>query len=410
MLDMTLALDFHSKTAPFHFSLSLVTLSPNVTGNPDLVAFLRARIEANGPVPFPWFMEQALYHPEHGYYASGAGGPGRMGDYFTSVSAGAVFGKLLAIQFREMWERMGKPGKFTIVEQGANNGDFAHDVLSVARADAPEFFTAVRYVIVEQFAILQKRQEEKLAGFAVEWRASLDALENFEGVHFSNELLDAMPVHLVRFTGGKWMERYVDWREGAFVWSDVEIAPGKLREWVSNFSTEYPEGYTTEVNLEAREWMAALSTKLSRGHVLIADYGYPREIFYSPERTTGTLACYSQHRRGDDPLVGVGLADITAHVDFTSVAEAATVRGLRVVGFTDQHHFMVGLGKEAFPDATEKPDATRQKELRIFSTLMHPSIMGMNFKFLGLEKSVPSPAPLAGFQFSGDGLSALGLA
>lgn len=356
-------------------------------------------------------MEQALYHPEHGYYASGTGGPGRMGDYFTSVSAGAVFGKLLAIQFREMWERMGKPGKFTIVEQGANNGDFGHDVLSAARENAPEFFEAVRYVIVEPFAILQKRQKEKLSGFAVEWRTGLDALENFEGVHFSNELLDAMPVHLVRFTGGKWMERCVDWREGTFAWCDAEIAPGKLLELVSKLPAEYPDGYTTEVNLDAPEWVAALSTKLVRGYVLIADYGYPREVFYSEARTTGTLACYSQHQRSDDPLVGVGLADITAHVDFTSVAEAAMAHGLRVVGFTDQHHFMVGLGKEAFPDATEKPDAARQKELRIFSTLMHPSIMGLNFKFLGLEKNLPpsSPSPLAGFQFSKNPYEALGV-
>jgi len=379
------------------------------TGNPALIELIRERIRKGGPLPFRDFMELALYEPEHGYYASGMGGPGRMGDYFTSVSAGAVFGKLLAIQFREIWERMGRPERFTIVEQGANNGDFARDMLSAAKVDTPEFFAAARYVIVEPFAVLRKLQKEKLAGFSqVEWRENVEALEPFEGVHFSNELADAMPVHLVRFTGGEWKERCVDWRDDDFAWVDGAVG-GKLRAHLAKLPAAPTESYTTEINLDALEWVAAVAGKLKAGFVLVADYGYPRDVFYAPGRTTGTLACYLKHQRGEEPLQNTGLADITSHVDFTSLAEEAEARGLRVAGFTDQHHFMVGLGKEAFPDTVEKPDAARQKELRIFSTLMHPSIMGMNFKFLALTKmSVPSPA-LAGFQFSSNPNITLGM-
>ena len=376
------------------------------TGNPALIEFIRSRIVGGGPVPFRWFMEQALYHPEHGYYASGKAAPGREGDYFTSVSVGPLFGRLIALQLREMWERMGAPGQFTIVEQGADNGNFARDVLvelSSGEGNAPDFPAAVRYVIVEPFPVLRKRQQETLAAFPqVEWRRGLDEPGPFRGAHFSNELVDAMPVHLVKFTGGEWRERFVDWKEGAFGWADAPVSSEKLRRHLEKLPADPGENYTTEVNLDALGWMESLASRLEAGYVLIADYGHPREVYYARERNTGTLACYSRHRRGDDPLKNAGLADITAHVDFTSLAECAESHGLRVAGYADQHHFMAGLGKEAFPDTVEAPDATRQKLLRAFNTLMHPNFMGTQFKFLALEKNIPpgTDAPLAGFQFS----------
>lgn len=372
-------------------------------GNPELVEFLRDRIGASGPVPFRWFMEQALYHPVHGYYASARGTTGRRGDFFTSVSVGPLFGKLLAMQFREMWERMGAPGQFTIVEQGADNGNFARDVLTALAAGTPDFARAVTYIIVEPFPILEKRQRETLAGFPrVEWRGALENLAPFLGVHFSNELVDAMPVHLVKFTGGEWKERFVDWKEGAFSWIDAPVSSEKLRRHLEKLPGNPVENYATEVNLDALAWMESLSSRLDSGYILIADYGHPRAVYYSPDRTGGTLACYSKHQRSDDPLQNAGLADITAHVDFTSLAECADSLGLHVAGYADQHHFMAGLGREAFPDSDTPPDAEKQKSLREFSTLMHPNFMGMQFKFLALEKNLPpgSGTPLAGFQFS----------
>ena len=387
-------------------------MNKQVTGNPQLVEFIGSQIRSGGPVTFRWFMEQALYHPEHGYYASGVAAPGKEGDFFTSVSVGPVFGKLLGIQFREMWERMGRPGRFTIVEQGANNGDFARDVLGALQADAADFAGAVEYVIVEPFPVLRKRQQEKLTAFPqVEWRGGLEELEPFQGVHFSNELADAMPVHLVRFAGGEWKERFVDWRDDGFEWMDGPVSSEKLRRHLEKLPANPGENYITEINLDALEWMEALSPRLSAGYVLIADYGYPRTVYYESGRNTGTLACYFKHQRGDDPLQNTGLADITAHVEFTSLAESAEAHGLRVAGFADQHHFMVGLGKEAFPDTGEAPDADKQKLLRAFSTLMHPNLMGMHFKFLALEKNVPGnlTTPLGSFQFSQEPQAMLGL-
>src|ERR1700674_1904129 len=170
-----------------------------LTGDQGLTDFIRRTIRQTGPVTFAWFMEQALYHPVHGYYSSGRCGIGRRGDYFTSVSVGPLFGRLLAAQFAEMWERLGKIDNFVIVEQGAHHGDFARDVLDAARSRFPEIFSALRYRIVEPFPPLQDRQSQTLSEFGdrVRWRRSLDELEPFVGLHFSNELLDAFPAHLL---------------------------------------------------------------------------------------------------------------------------------------------------------------------------------------------------------------------
>ena len=149
---------------------------------------------------------------------------------------------------------------------------------------------------------------------------------------------------------------------------------------------------------------------MDAGYVLIADYGYPRDIYYGSERHMGTLTCYSKHTRSYDPLQSPGDIDITAHVDFTSLAETALAVGCRIDGFTDQYHFMVGLGKAEFPDGD--PDENKANELRQFKTLMHPDFMGRNFNFLALEKNIPAgpPTSLAGFQFASNPLVALGVA
>jgi len=369
--------------------------APNPHGDAGLPEYLRGCILREGPVTFRLFMEQALYHPEHGYYASGRAAPGRQGDYFTNVSVGPLFGKLLAGQFREMWERMGRPAEFTIVEQGAG-----------------DFFAAIRYVIVEPFPVLEGRQRQRLADFPeVKWAAGVAELDNFRGVHFSNELVDAMPVHLVKFTGGAWRERYVDLKDGGFEFIEGPLSSPELDGFLEKLPRIAVEGYTTEINLEALDWIASLAERLEAGYALIVDYGWARDSYYAEDRTTGTLACYSEHKRSFDPLVNAGNADITARVDFTSLAERAEAAGFRVAGFADQHHFMVGLGKTEFPDTDEPADEARMKAMRAFKTLMHPTLMGLAFKFLALQKSVPAgeDAPLAGFQFSSNARVALGL-
>ncbi len=372
------------------------------TGHPALIDLLQAEIAHAGSITFARFMEQALYHPEHGYYSSGRAVLGREGDYFTSVSVGPLFGQLLAGQFTEMWKALGMRAEFVIVEQGAHGGEFAHDVLSAIRRAEPAFFSVLRYRIVEPFPVLRERQAAALAEFAdkIEWHPSLSETPPFHGVHFSNELLDALPVHLVRWDGAAWRERYVTLQDGAFHLIDAAVSQPRL---AANLPTSLPVGYETEVNLAMLDWLPAVSRTLVSGFVLIADYGWPREEFYAAHRTTGTLRSYAKHRVIRSPLEEIGHADITAHVDWSSLAAQARACGLAIVGFADQHHFLTGLLTE---DLVAAADA---KTKRALQTLLHPQHLGMKFQFLCLTKDT-SPVPnLAGFRFARDPVAALGI-
>lgn len=350
------------------------------TGNPALIEFLRSKLARLGPQPFRWFMEQALYHCEHGYYASGRAAVGRGGDFFTSVSIGALFGKLLALEFEQMWVRLGRPGLFTVVEQGANTGEFARDLLTAI--EKTPLATALDYRIVEPFPVLRQKQQALLSGHgSVHWHEAPEELPMFCGVHFSNELFDALPVHLLRFANGQWHELYVDEQ---FTWVEGPVSAPALR------TDELPaiEGYQTEINLAAPALLRTLANKLSAGFLLALDYGYERADYYAPARSSGTLSCYSQHRRSYDPLEQIGHCDITAHVEFTSLIEAGLKSGLQLESFMDQHHFMVALGRSYFQDCPQGPTPEQQKELRAFQALMHPGLMGLRFHALKLSKLV----------------------
>ncbi|MEI6560836.1 MAG: SAM-dependent methyltransferase [Verrucomicrobiota bacterium] len=373
-----------------------------------LAEILLDEIARNGPIPFRRFMERALYDPAHGYYASGRAAIGRHGDFLTSVSVGPLFGRLLAVQFEEMWERLERPARFAIVEQGANTGDFAHDVLSAAQA-RPEFFAALHYAIVEPFAANAARQRERLTPFVgkVTWHASLEALPAFTGVHFSNELLDALPVHRVVFRNGAWREQYVAAQadSDSLCWSDGPLSTPALSAPLAHLPQI--EGYATEINLEAPAWLESVARPLERGYVLVADYGHARTEYYLPERTEGTLTGYRQHRRCENPLADPGEQDLTAHVEFTTLAECAQQAGMTLAGFTDQHHFLAALGRPVFPDITDPAQLTpeRSKAMRAFATLVHPTLMGRGFQFLALAKN--APAQLLGYALAADAEKAL---
>ncbi|MGI8819743.1 MAG: class I SAM-dependent methyltransferase [Chthoniobacterales bacterium] len=352
-------------------------------------------------------MELALYDPAEGYYSSGRAAIGRGGDYFTSVSVGPLFGRLLAAHFAEMWEILGRPREFRIVEQGAHAGDFARDALGAAATGHPEFFAAVRYTIVEPFSILQARQATALAEFTgrVKWQKTLAEVPPFCGVHFSNELLDAMPVHLVRWNGTSWSERHVAEHAGGFALVDLPLSDRRLAERLALLGSAFRAGYETEIHLAALDWMRSVAKKLERGFIVIADYGFARDEYYSPYRTGGTLRGYARHRSTKSPLEEIGEADITAQVEWTSLAETAEGAGLHLAGFTDQHHFITGLlstrlGEQLVASA----DA---KTARALQTLLHPAQLGMKFQFLVLQKSVS--AALSGLRFARDPRAALAL-
>ena len=335
-------------------------------------------------------MEQALYHPLHGYYSSDRAATGRRGDYFTNVSVGPLFGQLLAAQFAEVWERLGRSASrtdssrgeidnFIIVEQGAHHGEFARDVLDSIQRNRPEFFEALRYQIIEPFSILRDRQSQTLAEFRdkVDWSNSI---EPFTGVHFSNELVDAMPVHLLVFTKEGWREKFVGLEKEAFVFVEQPIVDPTLQELPAR-----PVGCEIEINVAALDWIDDLAAKLVRGYVLTIDYGFSRDEFYAPHRTAGTLQVRAQHRRLASPFDEIGHADITAHVDWTSLVERAEARGLRACGFTDQHHFLTGIISEL----PAPPGDSKAK--RALQTLLHPEMLGRAFQVLALAKDVARP-------------------
>jgi SAM-dependent MidA family methyltransferase len=354
-------------------------------------------------------MARALYDPTHGYYGAGKARLGRGGDFFTNVSVGPLFGRLLARQFGEMWRRLGEPGDFVLVEQGAHRGDCAADVLNGLRALDPECFAATTLWLVEPAPVWQQTQEEKLRDFSANgkvcWIATASGLPAFRGIHYSNELLDAFPVHRVVRRGDYWQERRVDFRDERFVFVDAEISDETLRAHLARLPP-MPDGYETEVNTAVAPWLAEVSASLKAGFVLAIDYGYPRDEYYRPERDTGTLSAYASHQREPDPLGKPGEIDLTAHVDFTRVAEAASELGFEMAGFTDQHHFMVGLSRLHFPDDNALGAATPQ-ERRAFQTLMHPGLMGRSFHALCLAKGA-SHHGLSGFAY-GDARVRLGL-
>ena len=386
--------------------------------NSPLVTLIRDQIRNHGQVSFAWFMEQALYHPKYGYYASGRAAIGRCGDYFTSVSVGPLFGQLLAAQFVQIWQRLGQVDNFIIAEQGAHHGDFARDVLGAIRKFQPAFFEALRYRIIEPFPVLQDRQSQTLGQFAdrVEWRRSPPDLEPFTGIHFSNELLDAIPVNLLVSTGDGCREKFVALEGDTFVFADQPIADPTLQAFAKKLPAR-PAGYETEVNLATLDWIDHVSAKLERGYLLAFDYGFSRDEFYAPYRTAGTLQVREKHRQLPSPFEQIGQADITAHVNWTDLAERAESQGLRVAGFADQHHFMTGIISESGRGGSGEPPAgdwgqsplPSPKARRALQTLLHPEMLGRAFQVLALTKGAGLGAPLSGFKFAREPRAALGM-
>jgi SAM-dependent MidA family methyltransferase len=359
------------------------------TGNYSLIQLIRSEIRNHGPQSFAWFMEQALFHPEHGYYSSGRCVIGRKGDYFTNVSVGPLFGQLLALQFSEIWERVGKMKGFVIVEQGAHDGQFARDVLEFVQKRLPEFFDALHYRIVEPFPTLEEQQHRMLGAFSdkVDW---WESLEPFTGVHFSNELLDAMPVHLI----SDGTEKLVALDGDKFVFVDRPVDE-------------------TRFNQAALESIDQIASNLQRGYVIAIDYGCTDEDF---QRSVQVRA---RHRNLDSPFEQVGDADITMSVDWKSIIQRGQMNGLRLAGFTDQHHFLTGIisqiGRGGSPEPpvgdwgqSSLPDCAKAK--RELQTLLHPEMLGRTFQVLALAKNLNLDAPqLAGFKFGREPGAALGL-
>lgn len=334
---------------------------------------------------FPDFIAAALYDPQLGYYARSIRQVGRGGDFFTSVSVGPVFGLLLARRFLQHWQQIGQPDRWRIIECGAHDGRLAVDVLGELAALDGRAFAGLEYVICEPLPRLQAAQMETLAAFAGRVRQVCNcaplAAEALPGLAFGNEVLDALPCHLVEWQPDGWREQWVNASEGRLVFEARKIDDPALLAVLAPLGTDYPAGYRTEVRTCYGDFLAPLAAALCEPLMLWIDYGFEREDYYHPSRREGTLRTFSGHRAGDDPLESPGGQDITAHVDFSAVRDAAQALGLRTANLQNQGAWLTNLARDWLLEMEGHPQPSL---LRQFQTLTHPAQLGSRFHVLEL--------------------------
>ena len=345
----------------------------------------------DGWIPFSRFMELALYAPGLGYYTAGARKFGEAGDFTTAPELSALFGRTLAKQLIEVMQASTPH----ILELGAGSGKLAVDILTELekRNTLPE-----SYSILEVSADLRERQQaliqERLPHLAqkVTW---LDVLpDHISGAVIGNEVLDALPVHLVYWSEGRILERGVSSSGATFAWQDRIPENVALLDIAKTLTV--PDDYLSEVSLAARGLIASLSERMQKGAMLFIDYGFGSAEYYHPQRSRGTLMCHYRHHSHDDPFYLLGLQDITAHVDFTAIAESAIDHGAHFLGYTSQAHFLINNGVTDLLSEVSPEDVRAYAPLSSqLQKLTSPAEMGELFKVIALGKGMEEP--LAGF-------------
>ena len=371
----------------------LPTPSPEALAHSQRVtAHLRQLIDgAGGWIPFSHYMEAALYAPGLGYYAAGASKFGTAGDFVTAPELTPLFGRTLAHAIRPVLAKCGGD----ILELGGGSGRLAVDVLTeLQRLDA----LPARYAILEVSAELRARQHASLADELpqllerVQW---LDALpQHFKGVVLGNELLDALPVELVHWTDTGPMRRGVRLDGDAFGWEDRPIVDPELLARAN--ATELAPGYVSEISLAAPALIRSLAASLDSGLILMIDYGFGRAEYYHPQRHMGTLRAHYRHHALDDPFYLPGLCDLTAHVDFSTVAEAGQACGLGLAGYASQANFLLNAGvADLLMQTTPEDAAAYLPQANAVQRLVSPAEMGELFKVIAFTRACE--VPLAGF-------------
>jgi len=399
-------------------------------GNPDLIKAIQGRISSQGRITFAEYMEMALYMRGLGYYTSGGEKIGGEGDYYTSPELHPLFGEMIGRQLAQIAESEGLawparargvgasedqpivsphgPPQVMIVEMGAGKGLLCHDILNYTRREHPKFFQRLTYLIIEKSHIMIEQQKERLAPYIqedkVRWVSGLDNAtfpHGIVGFVLSNELLDSFPTHRLVKKEGQLQEIYVTMRDGRFLEVlDVPSCPD-LVKYFERLDIVLDESQQVEVNLKALDWMRQVGRTLRKGVVITVDYGYPAAELYSPHRKSGTFLCYYKHRVTEDPYVRVGWQDMTAHVDYTSLARTGQEVGLEVTGFTNQEYFLVGLGitQEIENRLEQQTDRqSREQQLSAMKHLLAPNGLGRVFKILIQHKGLKDPQ-LAGLTY-----------
>lgn len=361
------------------------------TRSQQLTEKIRQSLKRYGALSFAHYMELALYMPQFGYYASGLPKIGAQGDFITAPEISPIFSRCLARQAEQILKRLETPN---LIEFGAGKGTMARDILLELHALQQP---VDHYYIIELSADLRQRQTETLQSLPAEvfekvvW---LDRLPDkpLQAVVLANEVLDAMPVEKLRFERDQSLLGYVDFNESRqrFEWQYRPITDSQLQKASNAILKQIGEptsqGYETEINLNIQPWLKSLSDCLTAGAVLLVDYGYTRREYYQPARRMGTLRCHYQHRAHSDPFFYPGLQDITAHVDFTAVAESAFNAGFKIAGFTTQAHFLMSSGLLEMSADAESHITESLKVAQQIKTLTLPDEMGESFKVIALTK------------------------
>ncbi len=361
-----------------------------------VTARIRAEIEASGGwISFSRYMELALYAPGLGYYMAGARKLGAAGDFVTAPEISELFGQALAGQVRQVLTANGDE----ILEVGAGSGALAASLL--AELDRLGTLPS-RYLILELSPDLRMRSRDALAARVphllerVAWLNQLPPA--FSGCVLGNEVLDAMPVHVIRREGDALREKGVVWIRDRLDWGERPLSEALQaridRSW-------FPaSGYCSEVQLFAQDFVKTVGGILERGAALFIDYGFPRREYYHPQRAHGTLMCHYRHQAHDDPFFLPGLQDITSHIDFTAIAEAAGASGLELLGYGNQAQFLINCGLTDLVARTPAEDTQAYLPLAAqVQKLTSPAEMGELFKVIALGKNITQP--LLGFR-SGD--------
>jgi SAM-dependent MidA family methyltransferase len=359
--------------------------------NPNRIEqLIRGEIaRAGGVLPWERVMHHALYAPG-GYYRDGVRRIGRGGDFYTSVSVGPLFGELLGVFIARVWRALDCPDDFALIEQGAHGGTLAADVLRGLQKHEPTLFDAARVIIIEGSEALRSAQREALEPFGGKLR-HIDSEHDLHGetglaVLYCNELLDAMPVHRVRFTRGGWREIGVAVKaaDSSLEFVEMEISSESLAAELHRIGDAFPEGYEANINLAMIHWLHAIAESPFRGALLTFDYGMAEAECLSPTRPNSPLRRYRHHQCDERVLEDLGECDLTTHVNFTHFANECIARGFSLVEFIEQGRFLTALAAEMW-SRSAPPDAAMQRQ---FQALTHPGIMGCSFHALTLAKGI----------------------
>lgn len=336
-------------------------------------------------------MAAALYGPGHGYYAGKPRRVGRGGDFYTAVSVGPLYGRLLADHAAGCWERLGRPESWRLAEQGAHDGQLMVDVLAALWQHHPEAAKRARVTLVEpqpEYREAQRARLQEVWQGETGWVGTVAALPAGPGFFFCNELLDAMPAHRVRREGGCWRELGVVLETQGLAWQSREITSAALRGETARLPAGLPDGYVTEMQLAVLEWVREWAASPFTGEMWIADYGLDAEAYWSVERPAGTLRRYFQHRMDDRVLEHLGEADLTCHVNLTRLLEEARAAGFSLLEDGSQGAVLTRLATPWLRSLEGRaPDQAARSLLRQFQTLTHPGWMGGSFRIIRLERS-----------------------